>query len=242
MIFVTSWDDGHVLDERLAELLDRFALKATFFVPIHNREDLPVMSGDVLRRLDKRFELGSHTLDHALLTKISDTQCTHQVVEGKAALEQQLGHAVLGFCYPCGKLNERVRKTVARAGFAYARTTENLRFDFGGDLFSIPTSIQVFPHGAQVLLRNFLRFGHYNLRLHALRIVLQSENWLDFIIKLLNAESEENSVIHVWGHSWEIEKLGLWAQLNELFSQVRSRKPKLCSVKELVYKETYLIP
>ncbi len=195
------------------------------------------MSTEALRRLDKRFEIGSHTFDHALLTKLSDAECTLQVVEGKAALEQQLGHAVSGFCYPRGKLNQRVRKTVVHAGFDYARTIENLRLDFGGDFYSIPTSIQVFPHGAQVLLRNFVRFGHYNLRLHALRIAFQSENWLDFIIKLLNADLEDKSVLHVWGHSWEIEDLGLWDQLKELFSQVRSRKPELCSVKELVLKK-----
>jgi len=126
---VTSWDDGHPLGERLADLIDQCGLKATFFVPIHNYEGLPVLSTTALRKLDGRFEIGSHTLDHIPLTKVSLAECTRQVIEGKIALEQILGYAVPGFCYPQGKWNVRVRDIVMQASFLYARTIENFRLD-----------------------------------------------------------------------------------------------------------------
>jgi peptidoglycan/xylan/chitin deacetylase (PgdA/CDA1 family) len=234
MIFVTSWDDGHPLDARLADLLDRFGLKATFFVPIHNLEGRPVLSTQSLCRLDGRFEIGGHTLDHAPLTELSQTECVHQIVQGKVALEQQLGHAIAGFCYPRGKWNERVRETVKRAGFTYARTIENFRLDCGKDRFSMPTLMQIFPHDKQVLLRNYIRYGHYIARFKALTIVLQNNSWMDILIKFLDADLDESSVLHIWGHSWEIEEQELWTKLEELFSIIASRHPRLCTISELV--------
>ncbi len=38
VIITTSWDDGHPLDLKLAELLQRYAIPATFYIPIDNIE------------------------------------------------------------------------------------------------------------------------------------------------------------------------------------------------------------
>jgi peptidoglycan/xylan/chitin deacetylase (PgdA/CDA1 family) len=234
LIFVTSWDDGHPLDERLGDLLDRFGLRATFFVPIRNCEGRPVLSTDALRSLDKRFEIGSHTLDHVSLPGLPQGECVRQIVEGKIALEQRLGHTVDGFCYPRGKWNRSVRKAVETAGCSYARTVENLWLDSGEDKFSIPTSMQIFPHGKQLLLRNYLLYCHHVSRFRAITIGLQSNSWLDFVVRLLDADLNEKSVLHIWGHSWEIEEQGLWAELEEMFSIIASRHPRLCTISDLV--------
>jgi len=37
----TSWDDGHVLDMRLASLLTHYGFKGTFYISPHDRE-IPV--------------------------------------------------------------------------------------------------------------------------------------------------------------------------------------------------------
>lgn len=234
MIFVTSWDDGHPLDERLGDLLDKFGLKATFYVPIRNCEGRPVLSTEALRRLDRRFEIGSHTLDHVPLAELQQDECTRQIVEGKVALEQQLGHGVDGFCYPRGKWNSSVRDSVVKAGCSYARTVENLRLDSGDDRYSIPTTMQIYPHGKQLLLRNYILYGHHISRFKAITMGLQSGNWLDFIVRLLYAGLDEATVLHIWGHSWEIEEQALWTKLEELFSIVVSRQPRLCTISELV--------
>ena len=233
MIFVTSWDDGHPLDERLADLLYRYGLPGTFFIPIHNLEGRPVISIQALRRLDSYFEIGSHTLDHVLLTEVSPEECLRQVTLGKTELEQHLGHPIKGFCYPHGKWNYQVRLKVKCAGFDYARTIENFRLDWGNDLYTIPTSIQIFPHGKHVLLSNYIRFGHYRSRFKIFAISLISNNWLDYILRVLDMLLDDNSILHVWGHSWEIEEKGLWPQLENFFSLVASRSPTLCTINEL---------
>jgi len=59
MHFVSSWDDGHPLDERVAELHADRGLKATFFVPLRNREGRSVMHPSTVRSLDRAgFEIG----------------------------------------------------------------------------------------------------------------------------------------------------------------------------------------
>jgi peptidoglycan/xylan/chitin deacetylase (PgdA/CDA1 family) len=34
----TSWDDGHILDVKLSELLKKYNLKGTFYIAPKNRE------------------------------------------------------------------------------------------------------------------------------------------------------------------------------------------------------------
>lgn len=234
MIFVTSWDDGHPLDERLGDLLDRFGLSGTFFVPGRNCEGRPVMAADALRRLDGRFEIGSHTRDHVPLAGLPRETCLRQIVEGKMGLEQQLGHAVPGFCYPRGKWNESVRDMVREAGCGYGRTVENFRLDIVADRFSLPTSMQIFPHNKQVLVRNYVCQGRLISRFRAFSAGLRSKDWLDFAGRLLDADLGETGVVHVWGHSWEIEEQGLWHKLEDLFAMVASRQPRFCTIAELI--------
>ena len=60
-----------------------------------------------------RFEMGSHTLDHAYANSMGDDAWARQVVDGKRMLEDQLGHRVDGFCYPGGK-----RRPASRPSFS----------------------------------------------------------------------------------------------------------------------------
>ena len=167
MRFTTSWDDGHPLDLKLADLLDRHGLPGTFYVPLRNREGLPVMEAGALRQLDGRFEIGSHTLDHHYADRGDAGTWARQVIDGKAALEQALGHAVAGFCYPGGRADAAARQVVRGAGFAYARSIVNLHLDAGDDRFRLPTTAQFFPHPRGVLLRNWLRGGQVATRARA---------------------------------------------------------------------------
>ena len=55
IVFTCSIDDGHPLDFKTAELLDKHGLKATFYVPIKNREGMQVMPREDLRTLSRRW-------------------------------------------------------------------------------------------------------------------------------------------------------------------------------------------
>src|SRR5262249_26496051 len=56
----TSWDDGHPLDLRVADLLARHGLRGTFYVP--RTAENPTMTARQVRELSGTFEVGGHTL------------------------------------------------------------------------------------------------------------------------------------------------------------------------------------
>ena len=69
------------------------------------------------------IEIGSHTVNHPNLTKLSSVSVRSQLVDSKRFLENLLGHPVTSFCYPSGKVNSVVAWQVAGAGYDNATTT-----------------------------------------------------------------------------------------------------------------------
>jgi peptidoglycan/xylan/chitin deacetylase (PgdA/CDA1 family) len=115
--FVTfSVDDGHPSDLRTADLLRKYDLKATFYVPAQNAER-PVMAHYQVRDLARSFELGAHTRNHLRLTGLPEEKAKAEVLEGKMWLEDLIGSPVTSFCYPGGKFNSRIVDIVEQAGF-----------------------------------------------------------------------------------------------------------------------------
>jgi peptidoglycan/xylan/chitin deacetylase (PgdA/CDA1 family) len=225
MWFTTSWDDGHPLDRRLADLMARHGIRGTFYCPQHNREGLPVMQPADLRVLDGPFEIGSHTLDHAYANRVPASQWARGVAQGKSQLEDTLGHAVLGFCYPGGKRAAGSRSAVAAAGFRHARTTESFCLDAGRDPLQVPTTLQFHPHPRPVLLRNLVSGGHWGRRLPLASVCLAEADFEARLQRALRAALQRGGGFHLWGHSWEIERNGLWPVLDRFFARVAAEVP-----------------
>ncbi len=224
-LFTTSWDDGHPLDLKLAEVLARHGVAGAFYVPVRNRADRPVMTAAELRRLAAMgFEIGSHTLDHRRLSGLSREEASRQMADGRAALEDVLGRPVTGFCFPGGRIGRWGAELARELGFTHARTTQMLRFDAGSDPLAVPTTAQIFPHRSAALWRNWLRHGGGVGRLAALR-TLAIPPGADPRPALAAALSAlpglvpaRNGLLHLWGHSWEIEAHDLWRQLEDALS------------------------
>jgi peptidoglycan/xylan/chitin deacetylase (PgdA/CDA1 family) len=225
MWFTTSWDDGHPLDLRLAELLAKHGMGATFYCPLRNLEGRPVMDATQLRSLDTAFEIGGHTLDHAYASRMPGDQWAAQVRDGKSALEDILGHEVAGFCYPGGKHDAASRATVVAAGFRYARTTENLRLCLGHDAWALPTTVQLYHHRRTTLVSNLLTGGNWSRRLRPATIILSAGSLEQQLAALLDEAQRTGGVFHLWGHSWELDAFGLWDLTDSVLRQVAERVP-----------------
>src|SRR5215475_8929147 len=91
MTMTTSWDDGHPLDLRISQLLERYGLTGTFYVP--RQAETKVMSTAQIHELSKRFEIGAHTLDHVLLHNIADTEVRRQMSASRSWAENITGKA-----------------------------------------------------------------------------------------------------------------------------------------------------
>lgn len=223
VVFSCSIDDGHPSDMKAFEMLARHGLNATFFVPIRNREGMPVLPAADLREIASRFEIGSHTYDHCYLNKLEFAVAQYQVIEGRKRLEDVLGRNVPGFCYPGGKYRRAHAELLRQAGFSYARTTTNLCFESGQRRFEMPTTLQFYPHPRSVYLRNFIKGGRWHKRQAGLRLALQHDDWIVRLYALFSHARKHGGVFHLWGHAKDIDELNAWPQFNQFLAHVAQR-------------------
>ena len=216
-IVTTSWDDGHSLDLKLADLLDSLGLPGTFYIPLSNSER-EVMSHACVTQLAQRFEIGGHTRSHKALSGLRNCDLEDEVIGGKHQLEDVMGRCVKMFSYPMGKHNHRVRQIVARAGFAGARTTKELVIDPDDDNFQMPTTLQAFPHTSWVRFRHTV--STRNLKGIGRQLACLATTWTEIARQLFFEVLEYGGVWHLWGHSWEIEQESLWEELQDLLRTV----------------------
>lgn len=226
MKFTTSWDDGPLLDIRLAELLGRFSVTGTFYVcpaPQPYCEEL-LTRGD-LRSLANAHEIGAHTMTHARLTRLSPETARREIVESKAWVENATEKPCAMFCYPYGDHNASVRQFVSEAGFSGARTCEDFAFA-SSDPFLLGTSLQVYPFPLRPILsrRMFQPLLHRHSKLRAIGVPLRHfRSWLSMAQVVFDwAYETRQSWFHLWGHSWELERYGMWKCLDAFLAHVRS--------------------
>lgn len=238
-VFTFSSDDGHPSDLKAAELLAKHGLVGTFYVPIYNSEGRPTMTKCDLRTLAHAFEVGSHTLDHRYLGTVGALEAKRQIIGGKQQLEDLLGQAVEGFCYPGGKYRQAHLRLVQRAGFEYARTTTNLCFDTGHSPFELPTTIQFYPHVQAVYWRNFALAGSWRRRQAGLRLALKHPGWIERMYALFDHACRHDAVFHMWAHSYEIDQLGGWPALDRFFMHVAQQvaAPNRLTNRQLVARQ-----
>lgn len=217
---VTSWDDGHPSDLRLAELLSKHGLKGTFFVPRINAEGRPTMGPRDLARLTAMgFEIGAHTNDHARLDALDRVAAMRQIDDGRRYLEDSIGGPVRGFAYPGGRPGRHGRALAAER-FAYARTTRMFALDPGPDPYDLPTTLQFFPHGRLPLVRNFLRGRDYAARSGAALLRLAARDPASALAGIASRAARRGGTLHVWGHSWEFDALDLWDCVDSAFARL----------------------
>jgi peptidoglycan/xylan/chitin deacetylase (PgdA/CDA1 family) len=214
-----SVDDGHPSDFRTVDLLQKYGLKATFYIPGANAER-PVMTPSEIREIDRQFEVGGHTLNHLRLTWIPPDHAWREVRDGKQSMEDILGHEVVSFCYPGGKFNRRAADQVAEAGFLAARTCMYFLNDFPGNPYYWGVSTYANTYPAYVQIRHCLLeynfTGAYN---YVTKFRLRTA-WAAQFISALEQVSTVGGMAHLYFHSWEIEQNGEWDELEAVFKAV----------------------
>lgn len=220
LTITTSWDDGHPLDLRLAELLARYGLPGTFYVPLSNSR--PTLSPAEIRGLSQRFEIGAHTVNHVRLRGLADGQAQQEVAESKKQLEDILGKPCSVFCFPGGSYGRIHFRMLREAGFVAARTVELLSFDHPrtrDGIAVIPTTMQAYPHRTVSYLGNAAK----RFSVEALSNLLHGgrrKSWPAFAGVLLRRAADLGGVFHLWGHSWEIEETGQWQALDQTLAAI----------------------
>ncbi|MFZ1005370.1 MAG: polysaccharide deacetylase family protein [Candidatus Sulfotelmatobacter sp.] len=224
-VFVTtSWDDEDRSGLKVADVLSRHGLSGTFYVPTGRLGRHPFFTATDLRTLSVAgFEIGAHTVSHAILTEVGSEELMHEVGDCKAALQQILGTEVTMFCYPKGRFNAEVVSAVEHAGYHGARGTRMLDSGTAFDRFAMPTTVQAYPHRRANYLRNLIRLGAFGDLLGSVPDLIGFDGWLALGKKRFDRVMRQGGIWHLYGHPWEIEKLGLWEQFGEMLQYVSNR-------------------
>ena len=220
LTITTSWDDGHPLDMRVAEVLSKHRLRGTFYVPLHNLR--PTMSPAQIRELSASFEIGAHTVNHVRLRGLAESQAQREVADSKKQLEDILGKPCSIFCFPGGSYSKIHFRMLRDAGFVAARTVELLSLErprIIDEITVIPTTIQAYPHGAGSYLRNAAKRFSVDAGWNLLRGG-RTKSWPAFAAVLLKRAADIGGVFHLWGHSWEIEEMDQWGALNQALTSM----------------------
>jgi len=219
-IVTTSWDDGDPKDLRIADLLRSSDLLGTFYVPVVGYQGKKTLSAADLRTLSAGFEIGAHTVSHKSLTRLGPKELGHEVLACKHMLEQTLGHGVHMFCYPNGRYDAEVIREVKNAGYKGARTTRML--SLGADFlpFEMPTTVQAYPHPRTSYLRNLAKAKNIPGLWNYITELSRMKSWVDLGKMLFSQVLEHGGVWHLYGHSREIDELGIWSDLREVLEHV----------------------
>src|SRR3990167_11105529 len=204
MIIEFSFDDGHILDLKVADLLEKYGFRATFYIVVDWVGTENHLTWEQIKDLINRgHTIGSHSMTHPMDMKLLyDDQLFFEVQTSKDLLERALGvERIKKFCFPRGRYNEKTIEAVKQAGYEEARTTKILRTAYFPEIdpFRKPTTIHVYQ-----------------------RKEYDNSDWLTlakgYFGLAKEQESEQtNQYFHLWGHSREIERDKNWQKLEEFF-------------------------
>jgi peptidoglycan/xylan/chitin deacetylase (PgdA/CDA1 family) len=219
LIVTTSWDDGHISDMQLADLLDAYSIRGTFYVAPKSIEidRASRLTNKQLRELAGRFEIGGHTLTHRRLPKLPIHAAEDEIRSGKLYLEDVIERQLYSFCYPRGEYGSEHVGLVRDAGFVTARTVRRWECQRAVDLLQMGTTVHAYRHYTDVG-----RIGKGCLSGPA-GAAKKFWNWDDLAIDLFDRVAMTGGIFHLWGHSWEVESNNDWHRLERVLDHIALR-------------------
>jgi len=218
-----SVDDGHPTDLKSTELLNRYGVKATFYIPTRNSER-EVMNEGQIREVARIFDVGSHTLNHRPLKHVSHEEARAEIENGKKWLEDVTGKESVAFCYPKGKFNPVTLKLVREAGFLGARTCMFNLCGYPDNPFLWGVSTHAYSHSIMTQIRHALLERNFRGVLNFAVIHKFAQDWTKHFSHAMEFVEQNGGVAHLYFHSWEIEEQGQWSKLEDLLKNISERR------------------
>jgi peptidoglycan/xylan/chitin deacetylase (PgdA/CDA1 family) len=219
-IITTSWDDGHPRDLKLAEMLSKYDIPATFYLPL-KRVKRGCMNSSEIREISEGYDIGGHTYHHVCLPDISGKEAEKEILDGKRELEEITGRKLTAFCYPYGEYNGRVIKMVRKAGFIGARTMKSLTRRIR-DPFRMGSTVYATDRWLASYVGHSFLLPDLRLLFLMMKKNLLFKGWDRVALETLDFILANGGIWHLWGHSWEIDADGDWRRLEVVLREVSS--------------------
>ena len=133
--------------------LREYLLPATIFTPVGNLNAMPqwemdesnpdktqwIMTADQVRELSEMgVGIGSHTLTHLHLTRLSGEALEEQLIGSKKSLELIIGKPVEAISYPYGDFDSLILKRAQKVGYQQGYTIEPRGVKMQDDPMALP--------------------------------------------------------------------------------------------------------
>lgn len=223
--FTSSWDDGSEYDIKLSEILLKNNQKGTFFIPLANSKKYDVITPKNILKISKDFEIGAHTLNHRYLTSLSNEEAEYEIKQSKVELEKIICRPINGFCFPGGKYKAVHVRYADQAGFKYFRTITMFKLNYCPKIMN--TTLQAYDHSKFTYFMHLLKRGYLREFFKFSIPILTNNHWDKLLLNILDNLCHKDSyhkgiVIHLWGHSWEIQENKNWRQLEHFFEHLNN--------------------
>lgn len=219
-----SWDDGSPYDIKLAELFEKYEIPCKLFVPNRNIEGRDVLSPTEIKQIKSPYvSFGGHTENHIYLDSIPFGTAMQEINNNKKYLEDILGTEISDFCFPGGKYTPELLH-VLQEDFKTVRTAQTGCSVFNG--YIRRPFFHFYPRGCKSLILNAIRNLDKSV-ITLFRTYLKEQNYFDMLELFLCIANERRQLyeLHIWGHSWEIEEIGLWNQLENFLKKLKDEYP-----------------
>ena len=213
-IFVLSFDDGTIWDERFIELLNKYNIPATFnlnsgledFVWYYDNQPIQRIHIKDKAYMYEKHEIASHTYTHPYITTLTDEQLHQELYKDTTILKEIFNLDEIGFGVPFSWCNER-EINIIKNYVSYIRLSEMT------NEYQLP-------------------IDQYHIKIHGLY------NDIDIKEKIYNYANNElnDSLFVLCGHSYEFEMLNHWEYIEELLQYIQSFDFNIMTMKQFVNK------
>jgi peptidoglycan/xylan/chitin deacetylase (PgdA/CDA1 family) len=191
-----SLDDGSVYDYRLLKILCDHDIAATMYLPAHwqtylESKDIEPMTDKQAQEIAKSCVIGSHGVDHLLLTRVTPELQDKEIFQSRTMLQAMFDQPISSFCYPRGYYDPQIIAKVKAAGYKSARTVK-----VGS----------IMPDTRRLEIITTAHIGYDRAE--------YGTDWYSYaesqLYRALELADNRITRLHFWGHGEEIYQLGQW--------------------------------
>ena len=199
-----SYDDGVLSDRRLAELFDKYGMKATFNFTCRTKFSTDEEINEIF--LSKGHEIAVHGANHRPNGNQRPIEGIRDVLDCRLELERRCGRIIRGMAYPDSGITffgnfgnyEQVKNYLTELDIVYARTLAG-----DNDRFELPNDFHAWVPSAH----------HDNPEI------------MEYIDKFLSLDLSKKKTYHakrhprlfyIWGHSFELDNNDNWDHIEEI--------------------------